>query len=98
MRKDKGYERFLHDGDVIGFAADSAGGLSDSAVKFINRVYCKAKSDELSIWHSDKGRVTCKKRFVDGLSCIFAKHRAMDKIRMGTRCHRNLHKRHVSYD
>ena len=82
QRKDKDYARYLHDGDVIGFAADSAGGLSDSAVKFINRVYCKPKSVEFSIWHSDKDRVTCKKRFVDGLSCILAKHRAMDKINL----------------
>ena len=79
-----GYEQFTHEGDCIGFAVDSAGGLSDSAKKFINDLYAKPKSDEQSIWTCDKDRITVKVRFIDSLSCILAR---MDIIRMGTKFH-----------
>ena len=86
-KKDDVYEQFTHDGDCIAFAVDLAGGLSDSARKFINDLYAKPKSDEQSIWTCDKDRITLKVRFVDSLSCILARHRAMDMIRMGTKFH-----------
>ena len=80
-------EQFTHDGDCIAFAVDSAGVLIDSARKFINDLYAKPKSDEQSIWTCDKDRITLKVRFIDSLSCILARHRAMDIIRMGTKFH-----------
>ena len=61
--------------------------MSDSARKFINDLYAKPKSDEQSIWTCDKDRITLKVRFIDSLSCILARHRAMDIIRMGTKFH-----------
>ena len=72
--------------DCIAFAVDSAG-LSDSARKFINDLYAKPKSDEQSIWTCDKDRITLIVRLIDSLSCILARHRAMDIIRMGTKFH-----------
>ena len=77
-------------GDCIAFAVDSAGVLTDSARNFINDLYDKPKSrksDEQSIWTCDKDRITLKVRFIDSLSCILARHRAMDIIRMGTKFH-----------
>ena len=86
-KKNNIYEQFTHEGDCIGFGVDSAGGLSDSARKFINDLYAKPKSDEQSVWNCDKDRITEKVRFIDSLSCILARHRAMDIIRMGTKFH-----------
>ena len=85
--KDKAYERFEHLGEVIGFAVDSAGGLSDAARKFVNDLFAKPDSVECSAWLTDKDRVTHKKRFIDSLSCLLARHRALDLRRMGTRIH-----------
>ena len=67
------------------FAVDTAGDLSDSARKFINELYAKPRSDEQSFWTCDKDRITLKVRFVDSLSCILARNRAMDIIRMRTK-------------
>lgn len=86
-KKDDIYDQYLHEGNLISFAVDSAGGLSDAARKFINDLYAKPKSDELSFWTCDKDRITLKVRFIDSLSCILARHRAMDIIRMGTNFH-----------
>ena len=67
------------------FAVDSAGGLSDTARKFINDLYAKPRSDEQSFWTCVKDRINLKVRFVDSLSCILARHRAMDIIGMRTK-------------
>ena len=84
-KKDDNYSDFDHNGDCISFGVDSAGGISDAARKFINDLYGKPKADEQSVWLTDKDRVTNKVRFIDSLSCILAKHRAKDIIRLGTK-------------
>ena len=35
------------------------------------------------VWHSDQDRVKWKKRYLDTMSCIFARHRARDLILLG---------------
>ena len=42
---------------------------------------------EQSIWTCDKDRITLKVRFIDSLSCILARHRAMGIIKMGIKFH-----------
>ena len=49
----------------------------------MNNVYGKAKYRENSIWGCDQDRIGAKKRMIDTLSCVLAKHRTKDWLRMG---------------
>ena len=72
----KHYERYHHEGRIVPFAQDSAGGLANMALQFINFIYqgiTNGISREGLI--SEKERIEHKKRFADTLSAVAAKHR-----------------------
>jgi hypothetical protein len=41
-------------------------------------IFAKNSADGGKAWHSDQDRVKWKKRYLDTMSCIFARHRARD--------------------
>jgi len=81
--KDKCYDRFDHDGHIIGFALDSRGGLSSAASGFVFQCFKRSTPKHPRSWINESMRVSLQKRFLDTLSCLMAKHRALDYIYMG---------------
>ena len=84
LRKEKHYSVLEHEGAIIPMAFDSAGGVSNGTSSFINMIFAKNNADGgCRVWHSDQDRVKWKKRYLDTMSCIFARHRARDLILLG---------------
>ena len=81
--KDKKHAHYLHDGNAIGFALDSMGGISKAAMNFTNLMYAKGKGDHVRRWDSENMRVALKKQFLDRLSSIVCHHRVLDFIYLG---------------
>jgi hypothetical protein len=81
--KDLKHSRYLHDGNAIGFAMDSMGGISKAAMDFTNYIYAKGPADNLRRWDSEKMRVVLKKQFLDRLSSILCYHRVLDFTYLG---------------
>ena len=81
--KDKKHTHYLHDGNAIGFALDSMGGISKAAMNFTNLMYAKGKGDYRRRWDSENMRVALKKQFLDRLSSVICHHRVRDFIHLG---------------
>jgi hypothetical protein len=81
--KEKKHEHYLHDGNAIGFALDSMGGISKDAMNFTNLMYAKGKGNYRRRWDSENMRVALKKQFLDRLSSIVCYHRVLDFIYLG---------------
>ena len=81
--KDKKHAHYLHDGNAIGFALDSMGGISKTAMNFTNIMYAKGKGDYIRRWDSENMRVALKKQFLDRLSSVVCHHRVLDLIYLG---------------
>jgi hypothetical protein len=81
--KDKKHEHYLHDGNAIGFALDSMGGISKAAMNFTNLMFAKGKNDYLRRWDSENMRTALKKQFLDRLSSVVCHHRVLDFIHLG---------------
>ena len=74
------YERYHHEGRIVPFAQDSAGGLADKEIQFTNFIYQGVTNGISRGWISGKERIAHKKRFADTLSAVAAKHRGLDII------------------
>jgi hypothetical protein len=81
--KVKHYERYHHEGIIVPFPQDSAGGLANKAIQFTNFIYQGITNGISRGWISEKERFAHKKRFADTLSAVAAKHRVLDIIAMG---------------
>ena len=81
--KDKKHAHYLHDGNAIGFALDSMGGISKAAMNFTNLMYAKGADDCKRRWDSESMRVALKKQFLDRLSSVVCHHRVRDFIYLG---------------
>ena len=68
-------------------ALDSRGGIGMDALDFIRRVYGKqVPGGPVREWKSDKMRTNLRNQFMDKLSCLLARHRALDYTYMGIPC------------
>ena len=81
--KDKKHAHYLHDGNAIGFALDSMGGISKAAMNFTNLIFAKGVDDRKRRWDSESMRIAIKKQFLDRLSSVICHHRALDFIFLG---------------
>ena len=81
--KDLKHAHYIHDGNAIGFAMDSMGGISKAATDITNIIYAKGPPDRLRRWDSEKMRVALKKQFLDRLSSILCHHRVRDFTYLG---------------
>ena len=72
---------------IVPIACDSRGGLGglgDEALQFIRRVYAKSSPDgPIRQWPSESMRTNLRNKLLDELSCLLARHRALDYIYMG---------------
>jgi hypothetical protein len=57
---------YLHDGNAIGFAFDSIGGISQSAKDCIDH-YSRGTQEKRRRWDSETMRIALKKEFMDRL-------------------------------
>ena len=76
--KDKKHAHYLHDGNAIGFAFDSMGGISKSAKDLIDHLYARGEQEKRRRWDSETMRVALKKEFLDRLSMVLCIHRVYD--------------------
>ena len=76
--KDKRHAHYLHDGNAIGFAFDSMGGISKSAKDLIDHLYARGEQEKRRRWDSETMRVALKKEFLDRLSMVLCIHRVYD--------------------
>ena len=81
--KDKKHAHYLHDGNAIGFALDSMGGISKAAMNFTNLIFAKGVDDRKRRWDSESMRIAIKKQFLDRLSSVICHHRVLDFIFLG---------------
>ena len=81
--KDLKHSHYIHDGNAIGFAMDSMGGISKAAMDFTNHLYAKGPDDRKRRWDSESMRVVLKKQFLDRLSSVLCHHRVRDFIHLG---------------
>ena len=84
FKDEKKVETMKH---IIPFALDSRGGIGMDALDFIRRVYGKqVPGGPVREWKSDKMRTNLRNQFMDKLSCLMARHRALDYTYMGIPC------------
>ena len=76
--KDKRHAHYLHDGNAIGFAFDSMGGISKPAKDLIDHLYARGEQGKRRRWDSETMRVALKKEFMDLLSMVLCIHRVFD--------------------
>ena len=76
--KDQKHSHYLTEGNAIGFAFDSMGGISQSAMKFINHLYAKGRGNRKRSLDSEAMRVALRKEFLDRLSMVLCSHRVRD--------------------
>ena len=72
------HSHYLTEGNAIGFAFDSMGGISESAMKFINHLYATGRGNRKRSWDSEAMRVALRKEFLDRLSMVLCSHRVRD--------------------
>ena len=78
LEKDRKHAHYLHDGNAKGFALDSMGGISESAMDLIDHLYARGEQEKRRRWDSEAMRVALKKEFVDRLSMVLCTHRVYD--------------------
>ena len=78
QKKDQKHSHYLTEGNAIGFAFDSMGGISQSAMKFINHLYAKGRENRKRSWDSEAMRVALRKEFLDRLCMVLCSHRVRD--------------------
>ena len=76
--KDQKHSHYLTEGNAIGFVFDSMGGISESAMKFINHIYARGKGNRRRNWDSESMRLALRKEFLDRLSMVLCHHRVID--------------------
>ena len=67
-QKNSKHSHYLHDGNAIGFALDSMGGISESAMDLIDHLYARGEQEKIAL----------KKEFLDRLSMVLCIHRVND--------------------
>ena len=82
-KKDLKHSHYLTEGNAIGFAFDSMGGISLSAMTFINHLYAKGRANRKRSWDSEAMRVALRKEFLDRLSMVLCAHRVRDFKHLG---------------
>ena len=85
-KKDLKHSHYLTEGNAIGFAFDSMGGISQSAMTFINHLYAKGRGNRKRSWDSEAMRVALRKEFLDRLSMVLCSHRVRDFKYLGIPC------------
>ena len=75
--KDNKHSHYLHDGNAIGFAFDSMGGISQSA-NYIDHLYTRGEQEKRRRWDSETMRIALKKEILDRLSMVLCLHRVYD--------------------
>ena len=55
----------------------------NALLTFINFLYSKGKTNYRRAWNSESLRIALKKKFLDRLSCIVARHRVLDYTYFG---------------
>ena len=84
LKDDKKVETMKH---IVPFALDSRGGIGMDALDFVRKVYGKqVPGGPVRKWKSDKMRTNLRNQFMDKLSCLMARHRALDYTYMGIPC------------
>ena len=68
----------ITEGKAIGFAFDSMGGISESAMKFSNHLYARGRGNRKRNWDSESMRTSLRKEFLDRLSMVLCHHRVCD--------------------
>jgi hypothetical protein len=79
--KDKKHAHYLTEGDAIGFTFESMGGISESAMKFINHLYANGRGNCKHNWDSESHETRPqegRKEFMDRLSMVLCHHRVCD--------------------
>ena len=69
--KDDKHSHYLHDGNAIGFAFDSMGGISQYAKDCIDHLYARGTQEKRRRWDSETMRIALKKELLDRLSMVF---------------------------
>ena len=82
-RKGLKYSHYLTEGNAIGFAFDSMGDGSESAMKFINHLYARGRGNRKHNWDSESMRLALRKEFLDRLSMVLCFHRVCDFKSLG---------------
>eukprot|EP00923_Selenidium_pygospionis_P046349 GHVN01079921.1.p2 GENE.GHVN01079921.1~~GHVN01079921.1.p2 ORF type:complete len:154 (-),score=4.27 GHVN01079921.1:78-539(-) len=72
--KDNKHSHYLHDGNAIGFAYDSMGGIPQSAKDCIDHLYARGEQEKRQRWDSETMRIALKKGFLDRLSMVLCIH------------------------
>ena len=70
LKKDQKHSHYLTEGNAIGFAFDSIGGISEFAMEFINHLYARGRGNRKRNWDSESLRVALRKEFLDPLSMV----------------------------
>jgi len=69
---------------IVPFAFDARGGIGNDALTFISKVYGKQTIDgPVRQWQSDSMRTNLRNQLMDKLSCLLARHRALDYMFIG---------------
>jgi hypothetical protein len=77
------YKRWDHDGRIIPFALDTAGGISKNTLKFIQKMFSrKDQHGNIRDWPSEAYRVLHKKRFMDRISQVLRIERVKMTLRL----------------
>ena len=79
-QKESKHAHYLHDGNAIGFALDSMGGISKSAKDLIDHLYARGEQEKRRRWDSETMRVALKKEFMDRLSMVLCIHRVLRDV------------------
>ena len=87
-RKDLKHRVYEHGGNAWGFGMNSMGGCSDDMAKHIVHLYARSSNGDERRWDSEALRVACKRIFVCSVSCVLARHRAVDYMCQGVPNHR----------
>jgi hypothetical protein len=82
-RKDLKHRVYETGGKAWGFGMDSMGGCSDDMAKHLLHLYARSSIDDERRWDSEALRVGCKRLFVCSVSCVLARHRALDYMHQG---------------
>jgi hypothetical protein len=87
-RKDLKHRVYETGGKAWGFGMDSLGGCSDDMAKHLLHLYARSTIGDERRWDSEALRVACKRLFVCSVSCVLARHRALDYMHQGIPNHR----------
>ena len=87
-KKDAKHRVYETGGNAWGFGMNSLGGCSDDMAKHIVHLYARSSNEDVRRWDSEALRVACKRLFVCSVSCVLARHRALDYMHQGIPNHR----------